>query len=404
MYSRLSVLLLFMALFTVLIIPLPGFCQDESGSTLDYLVSFVPPVTVDRGEESSDCAGVVISPERIALSSACAASARRLRQEGAITVLNHQGNSIGQMPAIGDQPFAALQTLLEPEWLVPFVSELEQNDDFPVFADTYSLAEDELAAESYQLLNPYTAGEEVLHSPVQLHKLSAGKGMFSVSGLSSVQLEQYPPGSPVVNEQGEVLCLLGDEGDCESVTLKALAGDDDGSCHIPYFECGNVTWGRCTHKAGIGKCMNENSNETCNVTVVPDMFVSRDGSLHCRNSVGCGTIGCPVNCCPDENHCNCECTALWGFCEELYSKTNTIPDKCIDQHGGKGGIDARCHITPAPATTTHIKPDDFRHSSEFFGVVIGVPAGLLTIGTVAIVVMVGIACKYRPRMHYQTIQ
>ena len=406
MSSRRSVTLIFLAFFALSFSVQRGACQEESsqddmGNLANYLVFFEPPISVGDEEDRSECTGIIRSPDRIIMTSACAAAARHLRQEGAVSVLDIQGGNVGHLPAISGQPFEAIQSLLEPAQLVPFIGGQKTDRAFPVFVGDQRPAIDDTT--TYHLLNPHSQVEDVVDPPVQLQKLPS-ENKFRLSGLNPVLLGHYPEGSPVVSDQGEVICLLADEGLCENASVK-IVGDDDGSCHIPYFQCGNVTWSRCENEVGVGVCTNEKSNESCNVTVVPDMLDSRDGSLHCRNHDGCAILLCPIGCCTDEEHCNCGCTAFTGFCDAPTSeKTNTVPDKCIGQHGGEGGKDSRCYITAPPVTGPATKPDDFRHSPAFLGVVIGVPTGIVAIGVVAVVAMTAIACKYRPRTGYKAVQ
>ena len=383
-----------------------GFCQKERPAIDPYLVTFVPPVTVHHEEHLHDCTGVILSPERIAMTSACVADARQLRRSGAVTVKNHQGEYIGQLPAIGDQPFDAIQTLLEPEREVPFVSGLKPDDVFPVFVDTDGLNNDELEAGNYYLRSFVAWKGENVYQHVQLQKLSSLRDKLGLLAGDSDLLKQLPLGSPVVDEQDRIMCLLGDDGKCESVVARATESDDH-SCHIPYFSqgCGNETWSICEAGMGKGQCINEKSHEHCDVIVAPDMV---DGdSLHCRNAEGCGGIVCPSNCATGSN--DCDCSALWGFCEIKVRKAVTEPDGCIDQQGGMGDVDSRCHSlvptsTLIPTSTASPSPDDFRHSPAFWPVVVGVPAAITVISVVAVAIVTGVACKYHRRSGYTEVK
>jgi hypothetical protein len=279
-----------------------------------------------------------------------------------------------------DNPFLSLSQLFELANTVIYEplteSQPEESDDFPALLTAAELDQQGAWSNVARLLIPGTGWEEVeldsLHSePLQWAvSLSGARGS---SGMLDIM--QVPRGSPVVNEQGEVLCLLAEGGFCEAVAVKALAGDD-GSCRIPYFQCGNVTWEQCNSGDGVGLCTNENSGERCNVAIVPDK--ANLDPLHCKDKDGCGGITCPSVCTGED----CDCIAGWGFAE-LPKKINVKPDGCISES---------------------TKPDDFRHSSAFLGVVIGVPVGVVVLGVVAIATMATIACKYRRRTSYVTIQ
>ena len=375
MFSHLRASLLFIILLVVSLSAQHGFCQKETTRVTNYLVSFNPPVAIAEEEDAPDCIGIIRSTNHIALTSSCATAARHLRQTGAVTVLNYQENNIGQLPAIGDQPFAALQTLLEPERLVPFVRDLEPDSTFPIFSDIHDLESDDSAV-AYYLLNPPDQTNIRESQPVQLQQLSLSKGIFSVSGMSSELLEQYPVGSPVVNDQNDVLCLLADGGLCESSEAKFLVGDD-GSCQVPYFQCSNVTWDGCSQGSGAGQCHNTAGNEDCLVVVVPDN--TDKGKAHCRRTGGCGLLVCPSDCQGED----CDCLATWGF-SSLGQEAIEAPANCIVQHGGDGGVDSRCN---------NLNPHGFRHSKGFWPVVIGVPVAVVAVSAIAIIA--GVIYKHR---------
>ena len=371
----------------------------------DSFVLFNPPV-LSSDEDSPSCAGILQPDSRIALTSECTTLVKRYRAGHELEVVDEQGNPLGRLPRIesNDNPLLSLSQLFEPANTVtyePLAGTLPDGepDDFPVLLSAAELDQQGEWANVARLLIPDTGWEEV-----ELEKLHSEPLQWAVSvpgargNSGMLDAMQVPTGSPVVNEQGEVLCLLVEGGICENVAAKVLAGDD-GSCHIPYFQqgCGNVTWEQCKDGEGKGECTKSN-HEVCLVEVLPDML-DFPGKFHCRNIDGCGTIACPSEC--ENTPSSCDCKALWGFCE-IEAKTLVEPAACITQQGGSGGVDPRCN-TQQPTTGPTNAPNDFRHSPAFLGVVIGVSVGTTVIGAVAIAVLV-IVFKTRARAGYEAVQ
>ena len=362
-------LTLFMALFTI---P-DGICHDAAQNITNYLVTFDPPVAISNEGGTSACMGIIRSADRIVLTSACATAARQLRQGGALSVLDKQGRNIGQLPVISGEPMAvAVRSLAESGRQVPFISEREPDSTFPTILDVGKPGSDGFMEATYYLINPDTAGDEEGSQPVRLKKLSPDKEGFNFSGLAPDILKQYPVGSPVVNDQGKVLCLLTDGENCENVSGKN-SGANDGSCKVFFFRCTHVSWDECSVGTGQGQCTNKKSNERCAVFVVPDNTDIIYGSLHCKNSHGCGAIGCPSTCSGND----CDCSAVWGF-SELPGGNITEPDRCIPY-------------------------SDFRNSQGFWPVVIGVPV-VAVASTIAVVALVAVVIyKRRHRGGYSEI-
>ena len=84
MSSRRSVTLVFLAFFALSFSIQRGACQeessqDETGNLANYLVFFEPPISVGDEEDGSECTGIIRSPDRVVMTSACAAASRLLR-------------------------------------------------------------------------------------------------------------------------------------------------------------------------------------------------------------------------------------------------------------------------------------------------------------------------------------
>lgn len=235
---------------------LAGFCRADVSSIGNFLVSFVPPVTVFNGERLLNCTGVIFSPKNIALSPACVVYAHKLQEKGAVSVRDHQGHPVGRLPAVGHQP-------LGPAWNLSFVSNLKPDSTFPTLVDSYNSYIQKTA--TYFLLNPMNHEIAAGNRSVRLKVLASDKHEFSLSGLNPVELEQYPAGSPVVDNFGGVMCLLTGGGGC----INGWSGND-GSCHIEYFDCRDVVWNYCANGQGSGLCTNDKSDVVCSILVSPD--------------------------------------------------------------------------------------------------------------------------------------
>ena len=94
-------------------------------------------------------------------------------------------------PAISGQPFEAMQSLLEPAQLVPFIAEQRSDDTFPVFVGDQTSAIDDTA--SYHLLNPHSQGEDVVNPSVQLQMLPSGNKFRVLGWFCCKQIQPVEP-------------------------------------------------------------------------------------------------------------------------------------------------------------------------------------------------------------------
>ena len=347
--------------------------SEKFSNIEQYLVHFDPSITTS--DTGKSCSGILRSADTIATSSQCALSAWRLINSGVpVRVLGLESDDesfIGQLPDLSLHSFARLLHRTESAMLVPYVPVSTQADgattDFPRFA-------------SYDHSVSFTGRgwlfqptEPELWSSVNLEQ-NAGNEVFYLVATTQGQLLDAAGykllGLPVINERGEVICLMSRYDHCETyVDPPAI---NDGSCKVSYFQCTHAKWADCMSHHGVGTCMNDILNITCDVNVVPNHFSDEETGLQCLNSIGCGIFACPAGC--EYTHEECSCFGSWGLCDAT-GKTMAKPPQCIKVQGGGGAVSFRCN------------------QSRFFGVVVGIPLAVTTV--VIIGVIAGFFYKFR---------
>ena len=369
----------------LLIVLLPIYAQSNSLTLSSVrhrqileqaVVHFNPVVELSPGGET--CQGLLYSSYQLVTPSACVFAAKRLMTYSSVQVINYEGVVVGQLSGAGNIDLSAVSEL---DMLLPCTPVLDDSlteGSYPEFVQ--SVPDTALDGYLHRYQSNRTEPPEWLRVRLSrsdeqafYHEVSIPAGNVIVSEANSLA---FPPGSPVLNPQGDVMCLTTTDGLCQKLPASE---ENDGSCQVHYFHCENVTWQSCSNGQGSGSggCFRGNESLPARLTTYPDniniMNVSCSGESaeHCRSTVGCGCIR------------TADCLAGWGFCE-LESEPMTSPINCLSEPLPKP-LDPRC---------THL-PNPSGHSPFFWIEVIGAPVAAVVLLSVSIAVIVGCVCYHR---------
>ena len=355
------------------------------------VVAFSPPVFISP--DSSLCLGLVISSDRIAVTRECATVARQVMQSGSVTVNNVEGERVGVLPDLSVNPVLQIQTETLPAMQLPFVSDQQGQEGtideggYPRFIPGQGFVEG--------LYFVFTGDDGSEWLPVGVSRVDdSGDDFFLTttdSRLDEAGLERLPVGSPVVDEQGRILCLVDVGGSCQSIVLDPPI-DNDGTCHLQIFDCDDPKWEYCSNGLGVGSCIRPTDGHNCTLAVTPD---GGNNISQCWHRGGCGSVDC--KCHPVSS--NCSCIAWWGFCN-LEAEAVTIPNGCITGGEPPKPRDHRCE-SKNPTTAS---PPSGNIDKTTLGLIIGVPLGAVVLTVTTIVVVAGVLYRvYFRRITYENI-
>jgi hypothetical protein len=347
-------------------------------------VHFNPVVELSPGGEI--CQGLLYSSHQLVTPSACVFAAKRLMTFSPVQMINYEGVVIGQLSDAGNTDLSAVSEL---DMLLPYTPVLDDSLTEGSYPELVQSMPD-TALDGYLLRYQANRAEPPEWFRVRVNRPVGQLFYHQVSILADdvIASEDSHPvsqlvGVPVLNRQGQVLCLTTTDGLCQKLPASE---ENDGSCQVHYFHCENVSWQSCSNGqgSGSGDCYRGNESLPARLTTYPDniniMNVSCSGETaeHCRSTVGCGCIR------------TADCLAGWGFCE-LESEPMTSPINCLSEPLPKP-LDPRCTHLPNPSI----------RSPAFWVEVIGAPVAAVVLLAASVAVIVGCVC-YR-RMGYEHIE
>ena len=347
------------------------------------VVHFNPVVELSPGGET--CQGLLYSSYQLVTPSACVFAAKRLMTYSSVQVINYEGVVVGQLSGAGNTDLSAVSEL---DMLLPYTPVLDDSLTEGSYPELVQSMPD-TALDGYILHYQSNRGEPPEWLRVRVSRSAEQPSYYHLSLLTDnviasedSNLASRLVGSPVLNRQGQVLCLTTTDGLCQKLSTY---GGDDGSCQVHYFHCENVTWQSCSNGLGSGSgvCFRGNESLSALLTTYPDNSDVNNGEcsdeeiVNCRNSDGCGCIQAE------------SCGASWGFCE-LTFEPMTLPMNCLTGPLPKP-LDPRC---------AHL-PHSSGHSSGFWAKVVGIPVVAAVLIVTSAAVVIGCIC-YR-RMGYERI-
>ena len=343
------------------------------------LVEFEPQL--DPANSTAACKGIARTVDRILLTEDCAVAAWRMIESGVDISVKQGEVAAGILSGLNKQPFSEMVQTAGSGRLVPYriTPSKEQNltPSALSFPDFVSTGKESAAGSIHYLYISPGQWQDVWVKPSQGNAF----GSYTVTSVEKETLSQFRmTGHPVVNQRGQVVCLMNQGQNCQGLGLTGL---DDGTCKVPYFQCDDITWEVCEGHKGYGTCSNPTTQSACLVMSWPNHYADHKFQCLHSNEVGCGQISCPIDCAYHSEPINCTCYTAWGFCE-LTGKTATIPENCMESDGGGGAVNLRCN------------------SGRFLGIVVGTPVAVVAaIGSMAIAG--GIIYKLHRRYHYERI-
>lgn len=367
------------------------------------LVYFNPPIhTPESGKVSIqelDCVGFIYSATQLALPSACVSGALILLKHQPISLLNSEGVSVGVLPqdqqTSSDSTLLMLQQLLQEEraMLLPYDSLVEGSGKLTASTTevvsahlpllTWSEAEQRSVNDQYYLLMTNKGADNYLLQPIQLGVFAVEPELFF---SITPQIDTIPKGSPVLNQYGQVVCLLSSGNQCQGMLGKNLSGSLKCQYKTPYMTCSHIEWKQCIEGHALGLCKNI-AGEPCVIATLANGFSKKlkGGSLNCRNPEGCGGIFCPRDSLNDTEPVTCY--GQWGLCD-LGWKAVMVPIGCLEGSGNTDTVDCHC--------TNSCK------GAGYYGLVAGVSAGTAVVAVVITLAIVAGVYKYK-RRGYQPI-
>ena len=379
----------------------------EVGAMVEHrLVFFSPPIRISESEEKpepeTNCAGFIYSYEQLAMPMACLKKAVGLMTQGAVKVVDSSGASVGQLPDYSQAPFSssfrAINQLMQAEpLLLPFIAEAaiqedtrySQSDNNPMHLPRLTETEAEYRAinDTHFLYLPDDTSGQPDWQSVQLIKKNSSQGLYFAIAPST---DSAIMGVPVINEQGQVVCLLAENGRCQArVTERKSLCLPQFPPQFPYMTCSDIEWNDCREDKMLGICKNV-AGESCSLMMVTDgtdIPYGEGKTEYCRSSVGCGSILCPLAAIANGS-AKFDCMGVWGFCG-IDTKDVITPSGCLSGRNECGTRDCRCD-------------NSCPKSAGFYGLVIGVPVAATLLTTAVVIAIVAGVYKFRKR-GYQPI-
>ena len=383
-----------------------GATSDVDATVMHRLVFFNPPIRILESEEKAEfetsCAGFIYSSMQLAMPLACLKKAVDLMAQGTVNVVDSSGAPIGQLPDYSQTPlssnFRAISQLMQTEQtlLLPFISEsaiqggteYQQSNNNLTHLPSLTKTEAEYRATNdthFLYLPDETAGQPYWQL-IQLNKKNSSQGIyFAIAPLTASAIM----GAPVINQQGQVVCLLTENGECQAREAeRANSCEPEFTPQFPYMTCTDIEWKNCQKDKMHGTCMNV-AGEVCSL----DMFTDGtnipygEGKIeYCKSTVGCGQIICPLA--ATNGTANPDCMGVWGFCG-IATKDFISPSGCLSGHNAGGTHDCRC---------TNSCPK----GAGFYGLVVGVPVAATVLTATVVIAIVASVYKFRKR-GYQSI-
>ena len=372
------------------------------------LIYFEPSIQLLKSDnlsiDESTCIGFAYTSNLVALPMPCIEKALELMIHNAVSVFDLEGELLGVLSGYSEDAFSSVfhvikqslqadQTLLLPFTLSNEPYDSPQMDDSKMFLKHLPpltrVNAESIADEGKQYL--FTTDKITNQTHWQMVQLNVVTDSERFYFLVTPSVESVALGSPVVNEHGQVLCLMAGYGKCQGqMSNKVLTGTDSCQYQLPYMQCSDIKWDGCTKNIAEGTCKNIDG-EICLLFTTPDgLTLPGPGGtqLRCKNAEGCGGVECPAAAATNKS-INADCQGLWGFCEARF-KAIMQPPGCLAGHMDIGDVDCHCD-------------NSCPKGAGFYGLVIGVSASAVILTTVTILAIVAGIYKFRKR-GYQSIE